>query len=163
MVNVGAKHSLTVIKYWFALCFRCLTHGAMPSQYTIPDYSQPPRSRNSPTLPALARSCNRVSQHQPSTYRIGLSKSKNPAKCSVVLALGESNNKTIDVTQKTRLLYDKTTQNSTGFSQVTSTPSCHTRQRYCTTANNKVSINLLGYQCPTGYLSMLTGSRIVSQ
>jgi len=115
MVNVGAKHSLTVIKYWFALCFRCLTHGAMPSQYTIPDYSQPPRSRNSPTLPALARSCNRVSQHQPSTYRIGLSKSKNPAKCSVVLALGESNNKTIDVTQKTRLLYDKTTQNSTGF------------------------------------------------
>jgi hypothetical protein len=162
MVNVGAKHSLTVIKYWFALCFRCLTHGAMPSQYTIPDYSQPPRSRNSPTLPALARSCNRVSQHQPSTYRIGLSKSKNPAKCSVVLALGESNNKTIEINQKTR---HAVRQDHTGLCGVKliSTPSCHTRQRHCTAGINRVSINLLGYQCPTGCLSMLTGSRIVSQ
>ena len=139
MVNVGAKHSLTVIKYWFALCFRCLTHGAMPSQYTIPDYSQPPRSRNSPTLPALARSCNRVSQHQPSTYRIGLSKSKNPAKCSVVLALGESNNKTYDRKSKVRLSSDKTTQDSAGIYDFLSTPSCHTRQLHCTTRLNKES------------------------
>jgi hypothetical protein len=52
---------------------------------------------------------------QPPTFRIALSKSKNPARCSVVLALGESNSKTIEVTQKTRLPYDKTTQYPAGF------------------------------------------------
>ena len=68
-----------------------------------------------PTLPALVCSCSRVSQTQPPTYRIALSKSKNPARCSVVLALGESNSKTIDANQKSRLLYDKTTQYPAGF------------------------------------------------
>jgi hypothetical protein len=33
----------------------------------------------------------------------------------VVLALGESNSKAIEVTQKTRLPYDKTTQYPAGF------------------------------------------------
>jgi hypothetical protein len=42
-------------------------------------------------------------------------KSKNPAKHSVVLALGESNSKAIEAIQKTRLPYDKTTQYSAGF------------------------------------------------
>ena len=47
--------------------------------------------------------------------RSTVSKSKNPAKHSVVLALGESNSKTIEAIQKTRLPYDKTTQDSAGF------------------------------------------------
>jgi hypothetical protein len=42
-------------------------------------------------------------------------KSKNPARCSVVLALGESNSKAIESYQKTRLPYDKTTQYPAGF------------------------------------------------
>ncbi len=45
----------------------------------------------------------------------GLSKSKNPVKLSVVLALGESSSKAIEDGQKPRLLPDKTTQNSAGF------------------------------------------------
>ena len=53
---------------------------------------QPPRSKTKPTLPDLVCSCIGVSQSQPSTYRIALSKRKNPIRCSVVLALGESNN-----------------------------------------------------------------------
>ena len=76
---------------------------------------QPPRSKDSPTFPTLVCSCYGVSQTQPPTYRIVLSKSKNPARCSVVLALGESNNKTIDANQKSRLLSYKTTQYLTGF------------------------------------------------
>ena len=48
--------------------------------------------------------------------RLVRAKSKNPARCSVVLALGESNSKTIElVGQKTRLPYDKTTQHPTGL------------------------------------------------
>jgi len=66
----------------------------------FPRLFQPPRSRNSPTLPALACSCNGVSHAQPSTYRIGQSKSKNPAKHSVVLALGESNSKAIELVKR---------------------------------------------------------------
>ena len=42
------------------------------------------------------RSC-----HQEDQRKAG-AKSKNPARCSVVLALGESNNKTIETSQKTR-------------------------------------------------------------
>ena len=43
-----------------------------------PRLFQPPRSRTKPTLPDLVCSCIGVSQSQPSTYRIALSKRKNP-------------------------------------------------------------------------------------
>ena len=56
-----------------------------------------------------------TSQDQPDS-RLVRAKSKNPARCSVVLALGGSNNKAIEqIGQKTRLLYDKTTQYPAGF------------------------------------------------
>jgi hypothetical protein len=48
---------------------------------------------SSPTIPALVRSCNRVSQMQPPTAPHCIAtKRKNPINHSVVLALGESNN-----------------------------------------------------------------------
>ena len=57
-------------KTGFALCF--VLSGAMPSHRTIPDLFQPPGSRNSPTAPALACSCNGVSLASPPTYRMML-------------------------------------------------------------------------------------------
>jgi hypothetical protein len=57
-------------KTGFALCF--VLSGAMPSHRTIPDLFQPPGSRNSPTAPALACSCNGVSLASPPTCRMML-------------------------------------------------------------------------------------------
>ena len=93
-----------------------------------PRLFQPPRSRTKPTLPDLACSCIGVSQTQPLTYRIALSKNKNPARCSVVLVLGENNSKAIELSQKTRLLSVKTTQYPAGFRKQLSAPRCHSRR-----------------------------------
>jgi len=77
LVNVGAKHSLTVIKIKVRLCLdACLSEPC--HRLARPRLFQPPRSRTKPTLPDLACSCIGVSQSQPSTYRIALSKRKNP-------------------------------------------------------------------------------------
>ena len=114
LVNVGAKHSLTVIKIKVFLCLDVALRSHVIASHCLRLF-QPPRSKTKPTLPDLACSCIGVSQSQPSTYRIALSKSKNPARCSVVLALGESNSKAIECVQKTRLPYDKTTQYPAGF------------------------------------------------
>jgi hypothetical protein len=116
---------------WSKPKFACASMLAFRSHVIAshcPRLFQPPRSRTKPTLPDLACSCIGVSQTQPLTYRIALSKSKNPARCSVVLALGESNSKTIERVQKTRLLYDKTTQYPAGFSNSRSSSKCHSRR-----------------------------------
>jgi len=65
-VIVGAKHSLTV----FINKVRSVPWLAFRSHVIASHYLrlfQPPRSKDSPTPPALVCSCSRVSQTQPST------------------------------------------------------------------------------------------------
>ena len=104
--------------------------------YALPQTFQPPGSKDSPTFPALACSCNGVSLVQPSTYRTDKSKSKNPARFSVVLALGESNNKTIDANQKSRLLSYKTTQKPAGFGLAFRLDATPDRKKYSKSMQN---------------------------
>jgi hypothetical protein len=115
---------------WSKPKFACASMLAFRSHVIAshcPRLFQPPRSRTKPTLPDLACSCIGVSQTQPLTYRIALSKSKNPARCSVVLALGESNSKTIEPAKS--LACYTTRPHSTLRGCVTGSSSkCHSRR-----------------------------------
>ena len=99
----------------------------MSSHRTTSDYFNHRALRIRPRPPLwLARVAGYL-KHNHRQHRIVLSKSKNPARCSVVLALGESNSKAIEANQKTRLPYDKTTQYPAGFRSASS-PRCHSRR-----------------------------------
>jgi hypothetical protein len=116
---------------WSKPKFACASMLAFRSHVIAshcPRLFQPPRSRTKPTLPDLACSCIGVSQTQPLTYRIALSKSKNPARCSVVLVLGENNSKTIE--RSKRLACYTTRPHSTlrGCSKQLSSSRCHSRR-----------------------------------
>jgi hypothetical protein len=116
---------------WSKPKFACASMLAFRSHVIAshcPRLFQPPRSRTKPTLPDLACSCIGVSQTQPLTYRIALSKSKNPARCSVVLALGESNSKTIERESKESLAVRQDHTVPCGVHQFAFSSKCHSRR-----------------------------------
>lgn len=100
-----------VQKQQFALCLDDAHRSHVIASHYLRLF-QPPRSKDSPTLPDLVCSCFRLSHVQPPTCRIEQSKKQNPARCSVVLALGVSNNKTIETKVK-RLVCCTTRPHST--------------------------------------------------
>ena len=79
--------------------------------------------------PISTHSCPLCSYCPSGLAALDRSPKEKPAIRSVVLALGGSSSKAID-RSKTRLLHDKTTQETAGLS-ICHSPDCHTRRAYC--------------------------------
>jgi hypothetical protein len=107
---------------------RCLPFGAMSSPRTVPDCFNHRALGLSPRSPIWFA---RVSGYLKRNHRrtaLRCPKAKTPQDALWSWFLARTTARRLKVVQKTRLLYDKTTQYPAGFRKQLSAPRCHSRR-----------------------------------